>query len=98
MTGRFPGGAAMRALLALTALLTAGLAAGAPAPAREDYEKKAKEAPWEWSDERATAAGAAKRLPAPYQAEVEPQGTWGDTVIRIVKDGAVVHFFRGNYR
>jgi hypothetical protein len=88
----------MRPLLAVTALLAAGVAGAAPAPAREDYEKKAKEAPWEWSEERAGPEASAKRLPAPYKAEVEPPGTWGDTVIRIVKHGAVVHYFRGNYR
>jgi hypothetical protein len=88
----------MRPLLALSALLAAGLAAGAPLPEREDYEKKAKEAPWEWSEERASPAGAAKHLPARYAADVDPPGMWGDTTIRILKDGAVVHFFPGNYR
>ena len=88
----------MRPLLAMAALLAAGVAGGAPAPPREDYGKKAKEAPWEWSDERATAAGAAKHLPAAYRAEVEPRGTWGDAVIHVVKDGNVVHYFDGHLR
>ncbi len=88
----------MRLLLAVSALLAAGVAAGAPVPAREDYEKKAREAPWEWSDERATAAGAAKGLPAGYRAEVEPHGDWGAAVIRVVKDGTVVHYFEGHLR
>jgi hypothetical protein len=88
----------MRPLLAVAALFAAGGAAAAPAPPREDYEKKAKEAPWAWSDERATAAGAAKRLPAGYRAEVEPHDTWGGARIRVVKDGNVVHFFDGHLR
>jgi hypothetical protein len=89
-------GLPMRLLFLAATLFAAGVAAAAPAPAREDYEKKAKEAPWEWSDERATAAGAAKHLPAGYQADVEPRGTWGDAVIRIVKDGNIVHYFEGH--
>jgi hypothetical protein len=88
----------MRTLLALAALLAAGVAGGAPLPLREDYQKKADEAPWEWSEERAGPAGSAKHLPDRYAADVEPLGKWGDTTIRILKDGAVVHFFRGNYR
>jgi hypothetical protein len=88
----------MRPLLAVTALLAAGVAGGAPAPEREDYEKKAKEAPWQWSDERATPQGAAKHLAPRYEAEVEQHGTPWDITIRILKDGTVVHFFRGNFR
>ena len=88
----------MRPLLAVAALFAAGVAAAAPAPPREDYQKKADEAPWEWSDERATTEGAAKHLPAGYRAEVEPQGTWGDAALRLVKDGNVVHCFDGHLR
>jgi hypothetical protein len=88
----------MRFCLPLTALaLTCPLWA-APVPMREDYQKKADEAPWEWSDGRASAADSAKRLKGDYKAEVEPRGTSGGAVLRIVKDGAVVHFFEGHTR
>jgi hypothetical protein len=88
----------MRLSLAVAALLAAGVAGGAPLPAREDYQKKADEAPWAWSDERATAEGAAKHLPAGYAVEVEKRDTWGEAVLRVVKDGNVVHFFDGHLR
>ena len=86
----------MRTFLFLAAVLAAGPLWAAPAPPREDYQKKADAAPWEWSDARASAAGSAKRLKGDYKAEVEPRGMFGGAVIRIVKDGAVVHFFEGH--
>ena len=82
----------MRPLLAVAVLFAA------PAPVREDYQKMADQAPWQWSDERATAEGAAKRLTGRYGADVEPHDTWGGAVLRVVKDGAVVHFFDGHQR
>ena len=87
----------MRVSFALT-VLAAGVAAGAPLPPREDYQKKADEAPWSWSEERATPEGAAKQLPARYAAEVERQGTWGEATIRLLKDGNIVHHFAGHFR
>jgi hypothetical protein len=86
----------MRLSLALV-VLAAGVAAGAPLPPREDYQKKADEAPWSWSDERASPEGAAKQLPDSYAAEVERHDS-GDVTIRILKDGNIVHQFRGHYR
>jgi hypothetical protein len=88
----------MRTILSLAAFLAAGPVWAAPVPMREDYQKKADEAPWQWSDERATAAGSARRLKGDYRAEVEPRGTSGGAVIRIVKDGAAVHSFDGHQR
>ncbi|HZY91013.1 MAG TPA: hypothetical protein VFE78_39690 [Gemmataceae bacterium] len=88
----------MRPSLAVAALFAAGVVTAAPAPLREDYEKKAKEAPWLWSDEGATPEGAAKRLPAGYRAEVEKRDSWGGAVIHVVKDGNVVHYFDGHLR
>jgi len=88
----------MRPLLALTALLAAGVAGGAPLALREDYQKKADEAPWQWSDERATLQGAAKHLAPRYVAEVGPRDDACGVIIRILKDGAVVHFFPGHHR
>jgi hypothetical protein len=67
-------------------------------PLREDYQKKAEQAPWEWSEAHATAAGSAKRLPGDYKAEVESRDKSGGVVIRIVKGGRVVHFFEGHPR
>jgi hypothetical protein len=83
----------MRRVVIGLALLVAVPLCAAPAPAREDYQKKAAEAPWAWSDERATAEGCAKRLTGAYRAEVEPRGMFGGVLLRIAKDGAVVHFF-----
>jgi hypothetical protein len=88
----------MRTILSLTAFLAAGPVWAAPAPMREDYQKKADEAPWQWSDERASAADSARRLTGDYRAEVEPGGTFGRVVIRVVKVGAVVHSFEGHTR
>jgi hypothetical protein len=88
----------MRALLSLAALLAAGSLWAAPVPMREDYQKKADEAPWQWSEARASAADSARRLTGDYKAEVEPRGTFGGVVIRIVKGGAVVHSFEGHTR
>jgi hypothetical protein len=82
-------------MLTVAALFTAGVLAAAPAPAREDYEKKAKEAPWQWSEERASAPSAAKRLTGRYGADIERRDNF-NVVLRIVKDGAVVHFFDGH--
>jgi hypothetical protein len=87
----------MRPLPALVVLFAAGMASAAPLPLREDYEKKAKEAPWQWSEERATAESAARRLTGRYNADVE-QGDRYTAVVRIVKDGAVVHYFDGHPR
>jgi hypothetical protein len=88
----------MRTILSLAALLAAGPLGAAPLPMGEDYQKKADEAPWEWSDDRATAADCAKRLQGDYTAEVEARDKFGGVVIRIVKDGRVVHFFEGHQR
>ncbi len=85
----------MHILLPLTVVLAGPLGA-APAPQQVDYQKKAAEAPWEWSDAQASAAGSAKRLKGVYRAEVEPRGMFGDTVIRISKDGSPVHTFEGH--
>jgi hypothetical protein len=86
----------MRAISSLAMLLAAGPLWAAPLPRGEDYQKKADEAPWEWSDERASAADSAKRLKGAYKAEVAPRGMFGDRVIRVLKDGAIVHFFEGH--
>jgi hypothetical protein len=86
----------MRTIIPLAALLTVGPLWAAPGSAAEDYQKKADEAPWEWSDARATAADSAQRLKGDYKAEVEPRGDWGGAVIRIVKGGAAVHSFEGH--
>jgi hypothetical protein len=88
----------MRTSVSLAALLAVGPVWAAPAPAREDYQKKADQAPWAWSDARASAADSAKRLTGDYKAEIEPRGTFGDVLLRIVKDGAVVHFFEAHQR
>jgi hypothetical protein len=86
----------MRTIFVLAALLAPGPLWAAPSPAQEDYQKKAEQAPWEWSDERATAADCAKRLTGDYKAEVEERGMFGRVVIRILKDGGVAHFFEGH--
>ncbi len=86
----------MRSIIPLAVLLAAAPLWAAPRPEAEDYQKKADEAPWEWSDERATAGDSAKRVTGDYKAEVEPRGDWGGAVIRIVKGGAVVHSFEGH--
>ena len=86
----------MRTFLSLAAVLAVGPLWAAPVPAREDYQKKADEAPWEWSDERASAADSAKRVTGDYKAEVEPRDMFGRVVIRIVKDGSIVHSFEGH--
>ncbi len=86
----------MRTILSVVAFLTAGALWAAPAPAHRDYQKKAEQAPWRWSDARASAADSARRVQGDYQAEVEPRGMFGPVVIRIVKDGKVVHFFEGH--
>jgi hypothetical protein len=88
----------MRTILFLTAFLAAGPLWAAPLPMREDYQKKADEAPWQWSEARASTADCAKRLRGGYAAEVEPRDKFGGVVIRIVKDGRVVHFFEGHPR
>ncbi|HZY91015.1 MAG TPA: hypothetical protein VFE78_39700 [Gemmataceae bacterium] len=89
----------MRSFFTLAAFLAAvGPLCAAPAPAREDYQKKADEAPWAWSDERASAADSAKRMAGDYKAEVEARGMFGRVAIRLVKDGAVVHSFDGHTR
>jgi hypothetical protein len=86
----------MRKALSLAVLLAAGPVWAAPGPNREDYQKKADEAPWEWSDERATAAESAKRVKGNYKAEVEALGMFGNVLLRFVKDGAIVHFFEAH--
>jgi hypothetical protein len=86
----------MRALSSLAVLLAFGPLWAAPAPPREDYQKKADEAPWRWSDERASAADSAERLKGAYRAEVESRSEWGGAVIRVRKDGAAVHSFEGH--
>jgi hypothetical protein len=88
----------MRALSGLVLLLAVGPLWAAPLPAHEDYQKKADEAPWQWSDARASAADSAKRLTGASKAEVEPRGDWGGVVIRLVNGGMVVHSFEGHTR
>ena len=88
----------MRVVAFALALLTAVPLWAAPAPMRVDYQKKADEAPWEWSDGRASAESCAKHLKGDYKAEVEARDKFGGVVIRIVKDGAVVHSFEGHTR
>jgi hypothetical protein len=86
----------MRAFRSLAVLLAAGPLWAAPLPLREDYQKKADAAPWQWSDGRASAADSARRLKGDYQAEVESRGMFGEVVIRIRKGGAAVHSFPGH--
>ena len=88
----------MRTIISLAALLAAGPVWAAPLPMTEDHQKKADEAPWEWSDQRATPESSAKRLSGAYTAEVGPRDTFGYGTIRIVKDGAAVHSFGGHKR
>jgi hypothetical protein len=88
----------MRTGVYVAVLLTAAPVGAAPAPEREDYQKKADEAPWQWSDERATAESSAKRLTGDYKAEIGPLDTFGYGTIRIVQDGGVVHSFGGHKR
>jgi hypothetical protein len=88
----------MRAFLALAAFLTAGPLWAAPVPTGEDYQKKADEAPWVWSDERATAADSAKRLTGDYRAEVKPTDAFRHADIRVLKDGVVAHTLGGHTR
>jgi hypothetical protein len=88
----------MRPIIPLAVLLAAGPVWAAPLPMGEDYQKKADEAPWEWSDERATAADSARQLKGDYKAEVEPRGMFRDRVIRIVKEWRSRPLLRGPHR
>jgi hypothetical protein len=86
----------MRTIVTLAALLAAGPLCAAPLSVGEDYQKKADEAPWEWSAGRATAADCAKRLPRGYRAEIEERNMFGGVVIRILKGGAALHSVEGH--
>jgi hypothetical protein len=92
----------MRTIIPLAALLAAGPVWAAPLPMQEDYQKKAGEAPWEWSDELASAADSAKRLKGDYKAEYKAEagapGSLGYGTIRILRDGVAVHTFGGHKR
>jgi hypothetical protein len=88
----------MRTFLSLAALLAVVPLWAAPLPMWENYQKKADEAPWAWSEECATAAGCAKRLRGAYRAEVERRDVFGRAALRIVRDGKVVHAFDGHLR
>jgi hypothetical protein len=88
----------MRTIIPLAALLAAGTLWAAPLPMTEDYQKKADQAAWEWSDDRAAPESSAKRLSGPYKAEVGRRDDFGRGTIRIVLDGAVIHSFGGHWR
>jgi hypothetical protein len=88
----------MRTFFTLAAFLTVGGLWAAPLPMGEDYQKKAEQAPWQWSEARASALDSAGRLKGDYKAEVAPRDKFGGVGIRIVKDGHIVHYFEGHQR
>jgi hypothetical protein len=88
----------MRAFVSLAVLLVAGPLWAAPLPMHEDYQKKADEAAWQWSEERAGVADSARRVKGDYTAEFVPGDTPRYGTVRIRKDGSVAHSFGGHTR
>ena len=88
----------MRTFFTLAAFLTVGGLWAAPVPTSEDYQKKAEQAPWAWSDERASVTYSARQLGGGYKAEFRPCDTFGYGTVRVLKDGGVVHSFAGHTR
>jgi hypothetical protein len=85
----------------MTTLMLALVAAlpvpAAPAPPGIDYAKKAAEAPWEWSDAKATAADSAKRCKGAYRAEIIwPQDRAWSMMVRITRGGKQVFTVKGH--
>src|SRR5262245_54363075 len=83
----------------------AGAAGVGPAPIssamRDDalvteYRIVAAETEWRWSEERASARGAAARVAAPYQAEAAAGLTGGEIVIRIREGKEEVFVWHGH--